>query len=366
MPDFGKRFVIAGGGTGGHLFPALAIGEGLKKRFPGSTIHFIGSKYGLESNILPTQQNGFTLLPIRGFLRGFNVKSSLRNILFPTRFILSYLKSKKILKKIDPSVVIGTGGYASGLPLIAAISDGIPTLIHEQNSFPGITTKWLSSRVDRVCISYEDSRRHLRNRGGVVTGNPVRKEIIGRNKLQSLQKFGLTNNKPTISILGGSQGSKILNESIDNIIKHLSEFQIIWQTGNIHFDQYNHYSKENIKVVPFIEDMGAFYSSSDLIISRAGALALAEIAACKKPSILIPFAKATDNHQSMNAESLRVAGAAKVLSERDLSSKLLLQEIISLIKNKTLLKKMSTAAKSVSKIEAIDLIIDEIEFISES
>lgn len=365
MPDFGKRFVIAGGGTGGHLFPALAIGEGLKKRFPGSTIHFIGSKYGLESKILPSQKNGFTLLPIRGFLRGLSVKSSMRNILFPTRFLLSYFKSKKILKKIDPSVVIGTGGYASGLPLIAAISNGIPTLIHEQNSFPGITTKWLSTRVDRLCISYEDSRRHLKNTGGVVTGNPVRKEIMGRNKLKSIQKFGLSPNKPIISILGGSQGSKILNESINQIITDLNEFQIIWQTGNTHFEKYNHYSTANVKIVPFVDDMGAFYSSSDLIISRAGALALAEISACKKPSILIPFAKATDNHQSINAESLRVAGAAKVLSENDLSSKLL-NEIFSLIKNKTLLKKMSTAAKSVSKIEAIDLIIDEIEFICEN
>jgi len=366
MPDFGKRFVIAGGGTGGHFFPALAIGEGLKKRFPGSTIHFIGSKYGLESKILPSQQNGFTLLPIRGFLRGFNIKALLRNVFFPIRFILSYFKSKKILKKICPSVVIGTGGYASGLPLIAAISYGIPTLIHEQNSFPGITTKWLSSRVDRVCISYEDSRRHLRNKDGVVTGNPVRGKIINRNKKTSLEKFGLLKNKPVISILGGSQGSRILNESINKIINQMDEFQIIWQTGNSEFEKYNFNNNDFIKVIPFIEDMGAFYSSSDLIISRAGALALAEISACKKPSILIPYARATDNHQSMNAESLRVAGAAKVINEKDLSDQLLLKEIMSLIKNKSLLKQMSLAAYSVSKIEAIELIINEIEFISES
>ena len=167
MPESRKSFIIAGGGTGGHLFPALAIGDALKKRFPFATIHFVGSKFGLESKILPERNYSHTLLTIRGFMRGISLRALFRNLLFPFRFAAAYLKSRRLIKKLSPVAVIGTGGYASGLPLLAAIHRGIPTVIHEQNSYPGITTRWLSSRVTRVCLSYEDARRHLKKK--VVT-----------------------------------------------------------------------------------------------------------------------------------------------------------------------------------------------------
>ena len=159
-----KSFIIAGGGTGGHLFPALAIGDALKKRFPNSAIHFVGSRFGLEARILPENERPHTLLSIRGFRRGYSITALFRNLLFPLRFCLAYLKSRRLLKRLSPIAVIGTGGYASGLPLLAAIHKSIPTVIHEQNSYPGVTTRWLSSRVNTVCISYEDARRHLKKK----------------------------------------------------------------------------------------------------------------------------------------------------------------------------------------------------------
>ena len=175
MPESRKSFIIAGGGTGGHLFPALAIGDALKKRFPFATIHFVGSKFGLESKILPERNYSHTLLTIRGFMRGISLRALFRNILFPFSFAAAYLKSRRLIKKLSPVAVIGTGGYASGLPLLAAIHRGIPTVIHEQNSYPGITTRWLSSRVTRVCLSYEDARRHLKKK---VVSSPV--TLLGR------------------------------------------------------------------------------------------------------------------------------------------------------------------------------------------
>ena len=175
MPESRKSFIIAGGGTGGHLFPALAIGDALKKRFPFATIHFVGSKFGLESKILPERNYSHTLLTIRGFMRGISLRALFRNLLFPFRFAAAYLKSRRLIKKLSPVAVIGTGGYASGLPLLAAIHRGIPTGIHEQNSYPGITTRWLSSRVTRVCLSYEDARRHLKKK---VVSSPV--TLLGR------------------------------------------------------------------------------------------------------------------------------------------------------------------------------------------
>tara|TARA_B100000029_G_C17605196_1_gene967173 strand:+ start:613 stop:1704 length:1092 start_codon:yes stop_codon:yes gene_type:complete len=356
-----KNFIIAGGGTGGHLFPALAISDELKKRFPNSRIHFVGSKYGLEAQILSDINYPHTLLSIRGLMRSYSLKGLVRNILFPLRFLIAYLKSRYLIKRLSPAVVIGTGGYASGLPLIAAIHKQIPTLIHEQNSYPGLTTRWLSSRVSTVCLSYEDARQHLKKKSGVVTGNPVRKEILKSEKNTVYNKFGLSKDFIVVGIIGGSQGALALNKAMEEALEKLNNIQIIWQVGASHYDNYSNYNNDRIKVLSFVDDMGAFYKASDLVISRAGALALAEIAACGKPSLLVPFSKASGDHQSKNAESLRAAGAALVINERNLTGKLLANEIISLTNDLNRLEKMSHAARSVSKLDAATQIIEEIE-----
>jgi UDP-N-acetylglucosamine--N-acetylmuramyl-(pentapeptide) pyrophosphoryl-undecaprenol N-acetylglucosamine transferase len=202
-----KSIIIAGGGTGGHLFPALAIGDAYKKRFPNSAIHFVGTRFGLEARILPENERPHTLLGIRGFMRGYSITALSRNLLFPFRFCFAYIKSRQLLKRLSPVAVIGTGGYASGLPLLAAIHKGIPTVIHEQNSYPGVTTRWLSSRVNTVCISYEDARRHLKKKVVSSPATPfVRRflAVIGR-KLSGI--LGCRNGFP---LLGFSAEARVL------------------------------------------------------------------------------------------------------------------------------------------------------------
>ena len=356
-----KDFIIAGGGTGGHLFPALAIGDAIKKRFPNSRIHFVGSKFGLEARILSEIKRPHTLLSIRGFMRSYSFKALFVNLFFPLRFLIAYFKSSYLINRFSPAVVIGTGGYASGLPLLAAIHKDIPTLIHEQNSYPGLTTRWLSSRVNTVCLSYEDARRHLKKKSGVVTGNPVREEILMSEKFEASKKFGLSRDLIVVGLIGGSQGALPLNNAMEEALDKIKNIQIIWQVGSSHHDNYYRYNNDRIKVISFVDDMGAFYSASDLVISRAGALALAEIAACGKPSLLVPFSRAAGDHQSKNAESLRAAGASVVINQRDLTGYRLANEIISLTSNPTRLEKMSNAARSVSKPDAATQIVEEIE-----
>lgn len=363
------RFVIAGGGTGGHLFPALAIGDALKKRFPGASVHFVGSKFGLESRILPERMDRYTLLTVRGFMRGLSPRAILRNLLFPFRFAGAYLKSRRLLKRFSPSVVIGTGGYASGLPLLAAIHRDIPTVIHEQNSYPGFTTRWLSSRVDRVCLSYEDARRHLKKKSGVVTGNPVREEIVSADRQESRDSFGLGSDLPVVALLGGSQGARVLNRAMETALDELAlsgDVQILWQTGDSHSEVYGKYRSETVKVFPFVDDMASFYGAAEIVVSRAGALALAEIAASGKPSVLVPFAGAAGDHQSKNAESLRAAGAAVVVHQREFTGNRLVREVQALLEDSGRLKRMSTAARSVARMDAAQHIVDEIVTLAEA
>ena len=191
-----KRIIIAGGGTGGHLFPALAIGDAYKKRFPNSAIHFVGSRFGLEARILPENERPHTLLSIRGFMRGYSITALFRNLLFPLRFCVAYIKSRRLLRRLSPVVVIGTGGYASGLPLLAAIHKGIPTVIHEQNSYPGVTTRWLSSRVNTVCISYEDARRHLKKKVVSSPATPFGKRLSEVTERKLSRILGCRNGFP--------------------------------------------------------------------------------------------------------------------------------------------------------------------------
>ena len=360
-----KSIIIAGGGTGGHLFPALAIGDAYKKQFPNLAIHFVGSRFGLEARILPENERPHTLLSIRGFMRGYSITALSRNLLFPFRFCFAYIKSRRLLKRLSPIAVIGTGGYASGLPLLAAIHKGIPTVIHEQNSYPGVTTRWLSSRVNTVCISYEDARRHLKKKSGVVTGNPVREEILSGDRMEALRNFGLSDRFPVVGLLGGSQGALALNRAMKGALGKMADVQIIWQAGSTHQDQFSVHENERVKVLPFVDDMGAFYAAADMVISRAGALALAEIAACGKPSLLVPFAGAAGDHQSKNAESLRATGASVVMDERDLTGDRLAEEVMSLLGDKLRLNHMSTAARSVAKPDAAVQIVEEIEVITE-
>ena len=344
------KIIIAGGGTGGHLFPAIAIGEEIKDRFPNAEIHFIGSKFGLESKVFPVKDLLHTLLPIRGLQRNFSINNILKNIVLPFRIVKSLFKVNSIYKEFKPSLIIGTGGYASAVPLMVAQlkNPKIPIILQEQNSFPGLTTRWFAKTAELICSSFDISKE-INNERIVTTGNPIRNNILNGDKKSAIDEFELSITKRTIFIFGGSQG-KINFKSI----------QILWQTGDKEYQKYEGLSNKNLRVVPFINDMASAYSLSDLVVCRSGALTLSEITACGKPSILIPFAAAAGNHQLKNAETLSKKGASILIEEKDLNAKVLLSNINNLINNESKLDSMSKASKNLGNPEATKMIVEQV------
>ena len=318
------RILIAGGGTGGHLFPALAIGEEILSRNPSTKIHYVGSIFGLESKVFPIKDVWHTLLPIRGIQRDLSIKSILRNSLLPFRVILSFYKTNNLINDFKPDIVIGTGGYASALPLLVASKHkkGISIILQEQNSFPGITTKWFSRRAKKICVAFKDS--FMESPGKIIhTGNPIRRDLPKGNKTEALKFFQFSEYSKTIFLFGGSQGSSYLNKILSRIIKDFenANIQVLWQTGDIEFLKYKKFISKTIHVTPFINNMAEAYAISDLIICRSGALTISEITVCGKPSILIPFAHAAGDHQTKNAQVLVDSKAAKKISEKSLTEK---------------------------------------------
>ena len=356
------KIIIAGGGTGGHLFPAIAIGEEIKDHFPNAEIHFIGSKFGLESKVFPVKDLIHTLLPITGLQRSINLGNILKNITLPFRIVKSFLKVNSLYKEFKPSLVIGTGGYASAIPLMVAKlkNPKMSIILQEQNSFPGLTTRWFAKNADLICSSFDISG-DINNKKIIITGNPIRNNILKGNKKSALDEFDFSVKKRTIFIFGGSQGSSFLNHSLYKIIKKINfkNIQILWQTGHKDYQKYVNLSNKNIRIVPFINDMASAYSLSDLVICRSGALTLSEITACGKPSILIPFAAAAGNHQFKNAETLSKKGASILIEEKDLNAKVFLSSINNLINNDSRLKNMSVASKNLGNPNATKMIVEQ-------
>ena len=357
------RIIIAGGGTGGHLFPAIAIGEEIKERIPDAEIHFIGSTFGLESKVFPVKDLIHTLLPIRGLQRSINIRNILKNFFLPFRIIRCLIKVNSIYKDFNPRLVIGTGGYASAVPLFVAVTQNpkIPIILQEQNSFPGITTRWFAKKSSLICSAF-NVFKDVPDNEVILTGNPIRSTILNGKKKSAIKDFNLSENKKTLFIFGGSQGSRFLNDSLLKIIREINfkNIQIIWQTGDKDFRKYNSLINKNLKIVPFINDMASAYALSDLVVCRSGALTLSELTACGKPSILIPFAAAAGNHQLKNAIALEKNKAAVIIEEKDLSNQILLSTINNLINNDATLKKMSKASKSLGNPHATKTIVDSL------
>ena len=356
------KVILAGGKTGGHIFPAVAMAEEFKRRHPESKVIFVGTKDGLESKIVP--KYGFKLIFICA--RGLKRKASLRNLMLPCYVLKSLYQSLRILNEERPNLVVGTGGYVSFPVVFSARLKNIPTLIQEQNSYPGVSTRLLALLVDRVCLSYLSSMDYfLTKRKLKVIGNPIRAEIVSANKYEALRKFNLDPSKKTIFIFGGSQGAHAINQAVLESLDFLSEnWQFLWQTGEsdlVFVSEKVKGKKIKCAVFPFIEDMRSAYAASDLVISRAGALTLAEICACGKPSLLIPYPFATADHQRYNAEALQKNGAAVMILQKDLTPGKLAQEIGFLLSDETKLKKMAEKSKKMGKPEATSLLVDEME-----
>lgn len=318
------NILVSGGGTGGHIFPAISIANAIQEKLVNANIHFVGALGKMEMDKVPLAGYQITGLWISGLQR----KLTTKNLLFPFKVVSSIYKAYRIINKFKPSIVIGTGGYASGPLLYVASKKNIPTLIHEQNAFPGITNKLLSKRVNKVCVSYPNMEKYFPREKIIITGNPIRKEILNLapSKKEGLDFFNLENKKQTLLIIGGSQGAKQINIAVaENLEKLLAlNLQIIWQTGSSSTILAENAANGNnhIVVTEFIHKMDMAYVAADFIISRAGAIAIAEIIAVKKPAILIPLPSAAEDHQTKNATTLVDGDAALMIKEENAISSL--------------------------------------------
>jgi UDP-N-acetylglucosamine--N-acetylmuramyl-(pentapeptide) pyrophosphoryl-undecaprenol N-acetylglucosamine transferase len=341
-------FFFAGGGTGGHCYPALAIAQRLHELLPQSEIHFAGTRYGIESRIVPEHGYPLHLLSVRGFARNkFWI-----NISVPFRLIASLWQSKRLLEKYQPSVVIGTGGYVSGPFLFMAHAMGYPTLIQEQNSYPGVTTRILARFVDEIHVSFQSSEGHFKLGDKIhLTGNPVRSMAVAESVQECRTGFGLAADKPTVLVFGGSQGARIINQTMMAILQPLlaqTDAQILWAAGRWNLAQVQQAAAPHgnrVKVLEYITEMARAYRAADLAVCRAGALTLAELAQAGLPAILIPFAQAAANHQEANALALQEQKAALVILERELVPERVLQKIVTVLQDNPLRKQMGEASQ---------------------
>jgi UDP-N-acetylglucosamine--N-acetylmuramyl-(pentapeptide) pyrophosphoryl-undecaprenol N-acetylglucosamine transferase len=314
------KFILSGGGTGGHIYPAVAIANELKSRFPDAKFLFVGAKDKMEMQKIP--QSGYKIEGL--WIAGLQRKLSLQNAMFPFKLIDSLWKSRKIIKKFKPNVVIGTGGFASGPLLQMANMLSIPTVIQEQNSYPGITNKILSKKAHKICVAYENLEHFFPKEKMILTGNPVRQDLINieNKKTEASNYFNLDANKKTLLVLGGSLGARRVNQLIEKELNNFNalEVQVIWQCGKLYFDDYKKYNSNNVQVLAFIDRMDLVYAAADIVISRAGASSVSELCIVGKPVIFIPSPNVAEDHQTKNAKSIVDKKGALMLKESELDS----------------------------------------------
>ncbi len=336
MQNNNIKIIISGGGTGGHIFPAIAIANALKKRVPNISILFVGAKGRMEMEKVPAA--GYEIIGLN--ISGIQRRLTFKNVLVPFKIIGSIIKAKKIIKEFKPDVVVGVGGYASGPMLRAASTKKIPTVIQEQNSYPGITNKILSKIVDKICVAYDNMDRFFPKEKIYLTGNPIRTDIQNQEgkKEAALNQFDLADNKKVLLVVGGSLGSRTINESIQNSLENLAKknIQLIWQTGKSYIgtakEAISKFENANFRVFDFISQMDLAYAAADIVVSRAGAIAVSEICVVNKPAILIPSPNVAEDHQTKNAIALFNHNA--VLFVRDIEARQkLCDEIINLMED---------------------------------
>ena len=314
-----KRFIISGGGTGGHIFPAIAIADELKRRLPDAEILFVGAKDRMEMQKVP--QAGY---PIEGlWISGLQRKLSWQNLLFPLKFISSLLKSRSIIKCFKPDAVIGTGGFASGAVVKVAGQMGIPTFIQEQNSYAGITNKMLAKNAHKICVAYDAMEQFFPKEKIVKTGNPIRDGLLNivQYRSEGLSYFHLDSQRKTLLVLGGSLGARRINQLIEQQLPLFEQLgvQVLWQCGKLYYEEYKKYNSEQVRVLAFIDRMELAYAAADVIISRAGASSVSELCVVGKPVIFIPSPNVAEDHQTKNARAIADKQAAILLRESELN-----------------------------------------------
>jgi UDP-N-acetylglucosamine--N-acetylmuramyl-(pentapeptide) pyrophosphoryl-undecaprenol N-acetylglucosamine transferase len=353
------KFILSGGGTGGHIYPAIAIANELKSRFPDAKFLFVGAQDKMEMQKVP--QAGY---PIKGlWIAGLQRRLTFDNALFPIKLLSSLLKSRQIIKQFQPDVVIGTGGFASGPLLQMANSAGIPTVIQEQNSFPGITNKLLSKKANAICVAYENLERFFPKEKMVLTGNPVRQDLmtIEGKRAEGVAHFNLDPNKKTILVLGGSLGARRVNQLIEKELEFFEtqNVQLLWQCGKLYFEEYQKYQSKDVQVMAFIERMDLVYAAADIVISRAGASSVSELCIVGKPVVFIPSPNVAEDHQTKNAKSIADKNGAILIRESELDTTFE-STFSDLIGNENKQHELSQNIKSLALPNATKAIVEEI------
>lgn len=342
------RVIMTGGGTGGHIFPAIAIADEIMKNESTSKILFIGAQGRMEEKVVPENNYEIRLIEITGF----NRKNIFNNVTFIKNYLNSLGRCKKIIGEFKPDVVVGTGGYVSGPVVSSAVKNGIPTLIQEGNSFPGKVTKYLSGKVSRVVVNFIESEKYLKRKDNIIKiSYPVRNKLKVYGKDEACRFFGLDKNLKTLFVFGGSQGAKAINECIKESVKQLADnnINLIWQTGKTGFKEYSEMFNgvhKNVKVLEFIKEMDYAYSASDLVVCRAGISSIMELSLFRKPAILVPLPTAAENHQEKNALSLIERDAAIMIKENNLNNGFI-NKVNEVINSDTILYNLS---ENISKI----------------
>lgn len=360
------RVIVTGGGTGGHIYPALAIAKGILARDPESQVLYVGIKEGMEAQLVP--EAGIDFEGVSG--QGLPRKLSLETIKVGAKSFKALWETKQILKKFKPDLVVGTGGYVSGPVVLTAAFFGIPTLLHEQNALPGITNKILARFVRKVMVTFPESIAHFGVRKKLVlTGLPVRSEIGEVSRTQGALHMGLNPERLTLLVTGGSRGARSINQAMPTVLKHLAarpDIQVIWATGKATYDETHKalndariaWKRDNWKVLEYLKDMPEALACTDLFVGRAGATSLAELMVAGKPGILIPYPFAAENHQEYNARALEKDGAARVILDPELTGENLWEIINRLLAKPQDLKRMADAAKGSGQRNALAKIVN--------
>lgn len=338
------RFIISGGGTGGHIFPALSIAEGLKARLPAAEILFVGALGKMEMEKVPAAGFPIVGLPVAGFHRG----EIWRNLLFIPKLIASLWKARSVVKNFKPDCAIGVGGYASGPVLKMSARMGIPTVLQEQNSYAGVTNKLLGKKANKICVAYPEMERFFPKEKIVFTGNPVRKglEGIAGKREEALRFFGLDSSLPVILVVGGSLGARSLNRGIRGKLDLIrsTDVQLLWQTGKIYYQELREeleaHPAANVHLLEFIQRMDLAYAAADLVVSRAGAGTISELCVLGMPTLLVPSPNVAEDHQTANARALADRGAALMIKDAEVNERLV-EEALLLVKDSQRLSKFS-------------------------
>ncbi|WGH75165.1 undecaprenyldiphospho-muramoylpentapeptide beta-N-acetylglucosaminyltransferase [Tenacibaculum tangerinum] len=352
--------IISGGGTGGHIYPAIAIANEIKVRYPEAKILFVGAKDKMEMEKVP--QAGYDIEGL--WISGIQRKLTLKNLMFPFKLLSSLWKAYQIIRKFKPDVAVGTGGFASGPTLMVANQRGIPTLIQEQNSYPGITNKVLGKKAGKICVAYDNLERFFPVDKIVKTGNPVRQDLlfIHTKVEEGKDFFELDTSKKTILILGGSLGARKINQLVEANLEFFKKLdvQLIWQCGKLYFEEYKKYDEqENVQVHQFLNRMDLAYAAADFIVSRAGASSVSELCIVGKPTIFIPSPNVAEDHQTKNAKSIADKHGAILIRENELETFHVVLE--TLLKDKGKQESLSENINELALPNATSHIVNEIE-----